>query len=84
MALAPYSPILLGVNNEAVKEPKLCSIDFKKEIWVIIEVNFCHFKISKNQLKMVKRSKKEMFFKTQMIVLYQFYVNERKCKSNNA
>lgn len=80
MALAPYSPILLGVNKEAVKAPKLCSIDFKKEILDTTEVNFCHLKNSNNQLKMVKKSKKEMIFNEKTLFLVKIDLKSLKLK----
>src|SRR5690606_8443473 len=59
-ALAPYSPILFGVNNEAVKEPKLCAKASLKVIFDILDAKIFHFKISKKQFKMLKNDKKRM------------------------
>ena len=62
MAFAPYSPILFGVNKDAVKEHKLCSSAILKVTFLVTDTNFCHFKISKNQLKELKNNKKTMVF----------------------
>jgi len=49
--LAPYSPILFGVNKEAVSELKLCLADSKNDIFRQKEASVSHFNISKNQFK---------------------------------
>lgn len=51
-----------GVNNEAVNEPKLCFNAVLKGIVFIELTNVCHFKISKNQLKALKKTKKMRVF----------------------
>ena len=45
IAFAPYSPIRFGVNNDAVKAPKLCSKAFLNEIGSITLTKVCHFKV---------------------------------------
>ncbi|GGK21643.1 hypothetical protein GCM10007962_14780 [Yeosuana aromativorans] len=81
MALAPYSPILLGVNKDAVKEPKHCLSASLNDIFFMDDTKFCHFKISKNQLKMVKTSKKSMFFNKNKSFLEEKLTKSEKAKS---
>ena len=58
MAFAPYSPILFGVSNDAVKAPRLCSIAFLKVMDVTQDTSNFHFKISNTQLRIVNTTKK--------------------------
>ena len=71
-AFAPYSPILLGVIKEAVSEAKLWIAASLKLVFLQNEASFCHFKISKNQLKNDKKLIKRIFFVEKTLFLLSF------------
>jgi hypothetical protein len=62
----------LGVIRDAVKEAKLWIAALLKVVFLQKEANFCHFKISKNQLKNDKKQIKMTVFIEKTPFLYCF------------